>query len=92
MPARCSRAPGLEVDAVEPQYWFPGRQLKLVRVLGRTPLAPFLAGQYVLRGRSAGDRCRRVLVIAQDRLDGQVGGTEHPCARARRACWREHPT
>ncbi len=42
---------GLDVDVVEPRYWFHGRMLKLVRALGRTPLGPFLAGQYVLRGR-----------------------------------------
>jgi methionine biosynthesis protein MetW len=44
---------GLEIDAVEPLYWFHGWQLRVVRQLGRTPLAPFLAGQYVLRGRRA---------------------------------------
>ena len=45
---------GLEVDAVEPHYWFPpGGSFALVRLLGRTPLGPFLAGQYVLRGRRA---------------------------------------
>jgi methionine biosynthesis protein MetW len=42
---------GLAVDAVDPQYWFHGWQLSIVRQLARTPLAPFLAGQYVLRGR-----------------------------------------
>jgi methionine biosynthesis protein MetW len=42
---------GLEVEAVEPRYWFDGWQLRVVRQLARTPLAPFLAGQYVLRGR-----------------------------------------
>jgi methionine biosynthesis protein MetW len=42
---------GLEIDAVEPRYWFDGWQLRVVRQLGRTPLGPFLAGQYVLRGQ-----------------------------------------
>ena len=42
---------GLEVELVEPRYWFHGRMLTLVRALGRTPLGPFLAGQYVLRAR-----------------------------------------
>lgn len=43
---------GLEVEAVQPQYWFPpGRQLQAVRALARTRLAPFLPGQYVLLGR-----------------------------------------
>lgn len=41
---------GLEIDAVEPRYWFHGWQLRVVRQLARTPLGPFLAGQYVLRG------------------------------------------
>jgi methionine biosynthesis protein MetW len=44
---------GLSVDAVQPRYWFHGWMLELVRLLGRTPLAPFLAGQYILRGRTA---------------------------------------
>jgi methionine biosynthesis protein MetW len=44
---------GLEIDAVDPLYWFHGWQLRVVRQLGRTPLGPFLAGQYVLRGRRA---------------------------------------
>ena len=43
---------GLEVVEVSPRYWFPsGWQLRLARALERTPLAPFLPGQYVLRGR-----------------------------------------
>ncbi|HEV7846927.1 MAG TPA: class I SAM-dependent methyltransferase [Thermoleophilaceae bacterium] len=42
---------GLEVEVVEPRYWFDGWQLRVARQLARTPLAPFLAGQYVLRGR-----------------------------------------
>jgi len=43
---------GLDVMAVEPQYWFaPGWQLEVARTLARTSLAPFLPGQYVLLGR-----------------------------------------
>jgi SAM-dependent methyltransferase len=43
---------GLAVDAVEPRFWFHGWQLRVVRLLANTPLAPFLAGQYVLRGHA----------------------------------------
>jgi methionine biosynthesis protein MetW len=43
---------GLQVVHVSPQYWFPaGWQLRLARLLARTPLAPFLPGQYILLGR-----------------------------------------
>jgi 2-polyprenyl-3-methyl-5-hydroxy-6-metoxy-1,4-benzoquinol methylase len=42
---------GLAIDAEHPQYWFYGRALTLARTLGRAGLAPFLAGQYVFRGR-----------------------------------------
>jgi trans-aconitate methyltransferase len=42
---------GLTVEAVEPQYWFEGWQLRAARVLAKTRLAPFLPGQYVLLGR-----------------------------------------
>jgi methionine biosynthesis protein MetW len=42
---------GLTVERVEPKYFFHGRVLTLARLLGRTKLAEFLAGQYVLQGR-----------------------------------------
>jgi SAM-dependent methyltransferase len=42
---------GLVIDAEDPQYWFSGRALAIVRTLGRAGLASFLAGQYVFRGR-----------------------------------------
>ncbi len=42
---------GFTVDATVPRYFFHGRALQLVRLAGRAGLAPFLAGQYVLRGR-----------------------------------------
>jgi hypothetical protein len=42
---------GLTVEHAEPKYFFHGRVLALVKLLGRTRLAEFLAGQYVLRGR-----------------------------------------
>ena len=41
---------GLRVDEMHPSYWFSGRVLQVVRMLGRTRLQPFLAGQYVLVG------------------------------------------
>lgn len=44
---------GLSVDVVEPRFWFHGWQLQAVRRLERTRAAPFLAGQYVLRGVKA---------------------------------------
>jgi methionine biosynthesis protein MetW len=42
---------GLDVVAVDPRYWFTGWQRRFALALRRTPLAPFLAGQYVLVGR-----------------------------------------
>jgi methionine biosynthesis protein MetW len=45
---------GLEVTEVHPQYWFTGWQLRVALALARTPLAPFLPGQYVLLGRRRG--------------------------------------
>lgn len=45
---------GLEVVAVNPRLWFDGWQLEVARALMRTPLAPYLAGQYVLAGRRPG--------------------------------------
>jgi methionine biosynthesis protein MetW len=42
---------GLTVERVEPRYFFQGPVLTLVRMLGRTRLAEFLAGQYILIGR-----------------------------------------
>ena len=42
---------GLDVVRVEPIYWVEGWALRLFRLLARTPLAPFLAGQWVLVGR-----------------------------------------
>jgi methionine biosynthesis protein MetW len=45
---------GFEVVEVSPQYWVFGWQLRVVRALARTPLAPFLPGQYVLLGRRRG--------------------------------------
>ncbi|HEX8123147.1 MAG TPA: class I SAM-dependent methyltransferase [Solirubrobacteraceae bacterium] len=45
---------GLRVDAVEGQLWFEGRQRSVARLLARTPLEPFLYGQYVLRGVARG--------------------------------------
>ncbi len=44
---------GLTVERVQPNYFFTGAKLKLVRLLGRAGLAEFLAGQYVLLGRRA---------------------------------------
>jgi methionine biosynthesis protein MetW len=45
---------GLEVEQVIPRYWFTGWQLRLALILARTPLSPFLPGQYVLLGRKCG--------------------------------------
>jgi methionine biosynthesis protein MetW len=42
---------GLTVERMEPKYFFSGRALTVARLLGRTRLAEFLAGQYVLLGR-----------------------------------------
>jgi len=42
---------GLEVVHVDPRLWFGGWQLRVARALLRTPLAPYLAAQYVLAGR-----------------------------------------
>jgi methionine biosynthesis protein MetW len=42
---------GLTVERVQPNYFFTGRALAVVRLLGRMRLAEFLAGQYVLLGR-----------------------------------------
>ena len=42
---------GLTVEHAEPKYFFHGPVLALVKLLGRTRLAEFLAGQYVLQGR-----------------------------------------
>jgi methionine biosynthesis protein MetW len=41
---------GLEVAEVDGRLFFDGWSLRIVRWLVRTPLAPFLHGQYVLRG------------------------------------------
>jgi len=41
---------GLRVVEVRPNLWFEGRVRRVVALLARTPLAPFLHGQYVLRG------------------------------------------
>ena len=41
---------GVDVVQVEGQLWFRGGQRRLAQPLARTPLAPFLYGQYVLRG------------------------------------------
>jgi methionine biosynthesis protein MetW len=43
---------GLDVVQVEPRYFFLGWGLRLVRLLARTPARSFLAGQYLLLGRS----------------------------------------
>lgn len=42
---------GLEVVREEPRYWVYGWKLRLFRALARTPLRPFMAGQFVLVGR-----------------------------------------
>jgi len=42
---------GLTVERAEPRYFFSGRVLTVARLLGRTRLVEFLAGQYVLLGR-----------------------------------------
>jgi SAM-dependent methyltransferase len=42
---------GLVVEVEHPQYWFNGKALSVARAAGSLGLAPFLAGQYVLRGR-----------------------------------------
>jgi methionine biosynthesis protein MetW len=42
---------GLDVEREEPSYWVEGRMLRLFRTLRRTPLGPFLPGQWVLVGR-----------------------------------------
>lgn len=42
---------GFTVDATVPRFFFRGRMLALAERTGRTPLAPFLAGQYLFRGR-----------------------------------------
>jgi methionine biosynthesis protein MetW len=44
---------GLTVTSITPEYWFTGWQLRVVVALSRTPLAPFLAGQYVVLGHKA---------------------------------------
>ena len=44
---------GLVVDVEQPQYWFSGKALTVAHAAGSLGLAPFLAGQYVLRGRRA---------------------------------------
>ncbi|HEV3001510.1 MAG TPA: class I SAM-dependent methyltransferase [Solirubrobacteraceae bacterium] len=41
---------GIEVVEVSGQLWFEGRLRRPAELLARTPLAPFLYGQYVLRG------------------------------------------
>lgn len=45
---------GLEVERVEPRYFFDGWRLRVAGALGRTPLGPFLTGQYILVGRRVG--------------------------------------
>lgn len=46
---------GLGVAEVEGRLWFEGWQLRVVEQLARTPLRPFLYGQYVLRGVRTAD-------------------------------------
>ena len=41
---------GLEVVEVDGRLWFSGWQLRVARLLARTPLEPFMYGQYVIRG------------------------------------------
>ena len=45
---------GLEVVSVEPKLWFQGPVLKVMRLVARTPLAPFVTGQYLLAGVKRG--------------------------------------
>jgi len=42
---------GLVVERERPNYFFSGTVLRLAQLLGRTHLAEFLAGQWVLQGR-----------------------------------------
>ena len=45
---------GVAVEHVEPRYFYGGWQLRVARQLGRTPLAPFFTGQYILLARKPG--------------------------------------
>jgi methionine biosynthesis protein MetW len=45
---------GLAIERERPNYFFSGRVLRVAKLLGRTPLVEFLAGQWVLEGRRAG--------------------------------------
>lgn len=47
---------GIEVGVVEPRYWTTGWRLGLCRLLEKTPLARFMAVQYVLRGAAGGSQ------------------------------------
>jgi 2-polyprenyl-3-methyl-5-hydroxy-6-metoxy-1,4-benzoquinol methylase len=45
------RQAGLEPVRWDPQYWKGGNRLRLIQMLAKTPLAPFLAPQYVIAAR-----------------------------------------
>jgi 2-polyprenyl-3-methyl-5-hydroxy-6-metoxy-1,4-benzoquinol methylase len=45
------RQAGLEPFSCDPQYWRWGRRLRLMHLLAKTPLAPFLAAQHVIAAR-----------------------------------------